>query len=176
MLRDGYFIALTVAALGCHESAHVRSHPEIQGGATGAWWLSQPTSVRYGFVVGVVDCFFGDVGGTSILGDSSYESSVARTTAYFDGAPGRTKEGALGVLLGGSKADTSGGPRRGWHENWNGNYWINMDPSEQLGFVEGYVTCYRTFVPNGMEFTRFRGRLVVWVSSRMGVKPLEGDG
>jgi hypothetical protein len=27
-----------------------------------------------------------------------------------------------------------------------------------------------------VEFTRFRGRLAVWVSSRMGVKPFEGDG
>ena len=28
----------------------------------------------------------------------------------------------------------------------------------------------------GVEFTRFRGRLAVWVSSRMDVKPFEGDG
>jgi len=27
-----------------------------------------------------------------------------------------------------------------------------------------------------LEFTRFRGRLAIWVSSRMGVKPFEGDG
>jgi len=27
-----------------------------------------------------------------------------------------------------------------------------------------------------MEFTRFRGRLAIWVSSRMGVKPFEGNG
>jgi hypothetical protein len=109
----------------------------------------------------------GDVGGASILGDSSYESSVARTTAYFDRAPGRAKEEALGVLLGGSKADTGGGPRRGWHKNWDGNYWINMDPNEQLGFVEGYITCYRRFVPSGTaafgdSAVTYRDRLTSW--------------
>lgn len=125
---------------------------------TGEWWLAQSAPRRYGFVAGNVDCFFGDVGGESIAGDSSFQSLTQLTSAYFAAHPDRRQEAVGDAVLGKSFRTDARRIRPDWHANWDGNYWVNMYFSgdslhgeEQLGFLEGYLDCYRRFKPDGND-------------------------
>lgn len=146
----------------------------------GEWWLAQTDSRRYGFVVGIVDCFFGDVGGTSVVGDSAYAWSVRRVTAHY-GQRATHDQPALFAVLGASFSRSESGRRADWHENWTGNYWLEMASSagEQLGYLEGYLACYHTFVPHGRaRFARppaaYVAALGAWY--RIDPKTMDRDG
>lgn len=128
----------------------------------GAWWQSVPERERSGFVEGAIDCYIGDYHGAPRFEASSLVSYRDRIASAYQAAPARSGESVLQMLL--SVGDSSSGGARDstsalhGHGFFDGLYWMGMHhggPDEAVGFLEGYLSCYRHFLPDASRgFTR----------------------
>lgn len=156
------FVELTTAAilLALLPVRHVNPSADMQAGEVynGVWWQSVSQEERSGFVRGVVNCYVGDYGAPpGIGGDSTFDGARDSTTAYYQANPTHTNEPVLRVLLA-----RRGAPPRANHparetrhprklKYLDGFMWKQMtnngDHSGQLGFLKGYLSCLRLYVP-----------------------------
>ena len=118
----------------------------------GMWWQMRTAAEQEGFIFGFGDCY-ADPGGQKIrmlLDDS--EVRIAMGT-YFQGNEKLRTRPVAQVLKGiwsghisvpEAKRAAAGGGWRERHGYFDGLWWKGSNPTEQLGFVEGYIACHNT--------------------------------
>lgn len=149
----------------------------------GAWWQSVSERERSGFVEGAIDCYIGDYQGTPRFEASSLVSYRDRTTAAYLASPSRSREPVLNLLL--SVGDTArvgqsdSTPALHGHGYFDGLYWMGMHhggPEEANGFLEGYLSCYRQFLPDAArEFTHSPAEYRQWITKWYRFAEATGD-
>jgi hypothetical protein len=67
------------------------------------------------------------------------------------------------------------GPAEVWtdkHGYYDGDYWAEVDPEHQLGFVEGYLDCVAHLLGSPARFSRaaswYRDRISQWYAADAG--------
>jgi hypothetical protein len=123
----------------------------------GSWWASVSKSEQLGFVSGYVDCNDTELHGVDFLG--SFIGFRKKVSDYYEQNPS-ARDTAVGDVLvrvaaasakPAEKAEKSGknegppgtaeiSPQPGF---FNGEYWIQAGPEQQLGYIEGYLWCHR---------------------------------
>jgi len=118
----------------------------------GAWWQLRTAPEQEGFIFGFGDCY-ADPGGQKIrilLDDS--EIRIAMGT-YFQGHEKLHTRPVAQVLkdiwsghisVPEAKRAAAGEGWRERHGYFDGLWWKGSSPTEQLGFVEGYIACHNT--------------------------------
>jgi hypothetical protein len=118
----------------------------------GDWWQKSSAAEQEGFILGFGDCY-ADAEGTRVrvISDDS-DVRIAVSTYYQSHASERHRPAArvLKDIWSGHIAVRGSQPARvgeGWHERHgflDGGWWRGSNPAEQLGFIEGYVTCHNS--------------------------------
>lgn len=123
----------------------------------GSWWVSVSKSEQLGFVSGYVDCNDTELQGVDFLG--SYVGFRKKVSDYYEQNPS-ARATAVGDALvrvasasakADKKAEQSGktqsppgtaeiSPQPGF---FNGEYWVQAGPEQQLGYIEGYLWCHQ---------------------------------
>jgi hypothetical protein len=123
----------------------------------GSWWISVSKSEQLGFVSGYVDCNDTELRGVDFLG--SFVGFRQQVSDYYERNP-TTRDIPVGDILvrivAGSgktaeKAEHSAKtqsphgtaeitPQPGF---FNGEYWMQTDGEEHLGYIEGYLWCHQ---------------------------------
>jgi len=137
----GIFVLLISGSLSAQNSSY-----------DGAWWQLRSAPEQEGFIFGFGDCY-ADPGGQKIrilLDDS--EIRIAMGT-YFQGHERLHTRPVAQVLkdiwsghisVPEAKRAAVGQGWRERHGYFDGLWWKGSSPTEQLGFVEGYITCHNT--------------------------------
>ncbi len=123
----------------------------------GNWWISISKSEQLGFVSGYVDCNDTELHGTDFLG--AYEHFRQEVSDYYQGNPTASDMAAGDVLLrvGAAAAKTAENSSHGATTqvphgtpevmsqpgSFNGEYWVQADGEERLGYIEGYLWCHQ---------------------------------
>lgn len=118
----------------------------------GAWWQLRSAPEQEGFIFGFGDCYADPAGQKiRILLDDS-EIRIAMGT-YFQGHEKLHTRPVAQVLkdiwsghisVPEAKRAAAGEGWRERHGYFDGLWWKGSSPTEQLGFVEGYITCHNT--------------------------------
>jgi hypothetical protein len=116
----------------------------------GVWWLAANPGERSGFVNGVADCMTWEA---HKKGYSATPEQIAdKISKFYEANPGSNR---LSVLEAWRRVSSSEkqmpAPKGGetWtNPHWylNGEWWVQEAQTEQIGFVEGYLWCIRTWV------------------------------
>jgi hypothetical protein len=132
-------IWLTGTAAVCQEASY-----------DGVWWMKSSANQQDGFILGYGECYADSDGyRVRVMADDA-NVRIAMST-YYQGHQSQRARPVARVLR-----DVWGGhiplrdatpthPGLGWRERHgflDGFWWQGSDPAEQLGFVEGYVTCH----------------------------------
>ena len=137
---------LALSAAACHSQAKRSTAPTFDG----RWWTEAPIPERDGFVAGFTDCYRYDLEGPAHFEAKSLADYRELVSRYFSRDSTRLSHSAFEALV--QSADRVGERPPSGGEVWNerhghfdGNYWRQAfaagGTQEQLGFVEGYVTC-----------------------------------
>jgi hypothetical protein len=116
----------------------------------GDWWQKSSAAEQEGFILGYGECYASaDSTRVREISDEA-DIRIAVSTYYQSHAAERHRPTAkvLQVVWSGHIVVRGSKPARegeGWRERHgflDGGWWKGSNPSEQLGFVEGYVACH----------------------------------
>ncbi len=140
----------------------------------GAWWQSAPPDEQRGYLAGYIDCAVWD-GGLSRLGKLSWFALAPKVSArYAKRADTSTLlvSTVLKELVNAEPISSAGGGGEeypGKHGFFDGEYWRQSQPEHRLGFIEGYVDCWRTEGIGGAQFSKPSGKYVDQLSDWFGI-------
>ena len=119
----------------------------------GHWWLEMTQQEQSGFLNGYFDCYAYEYKGPARF--TNHPPAIARdlVTKFYKENPLRLNELVSNVFLrlrdspGNLIDDMNGEPIKGRHGYYDGLYWMQISADagpqlEQIGFVEGYLTCH----------------------------------
>jgi hypothetical protein len=118
----------------------------------GDWWQKSTAAEQEGFILGYGDCY-ADPEGSRVRGATDEVEVRFAVSTYYQGHASERHRPASKVLKdvwsGHIEPRNSQPPRagEGWHERHgflDGGWWTGSNHAEQLGFIEGYVTCHNT--------------------------------
>ena len=169
-------LMLCLAVLGCPrpQEAVPATETAVVAKYDGTWWQSISQQERSGFVAGAIDCYVSDYRGARWFEGNSLDAYRDRVTAFYQASASRMGDSVFQALLAvgdSSRAEGGGQPAPVTeHGYFTGLYWMQMHlggPEQQLGFLEGYLSCYRHFLPNEAKaFTRspaeYRALITQW--------------
>jgi hypothetical protein len=116
----------------------------------GDWWQKSSAAEQEGFILGYGECYASaDSTRVREISDEA-DIRIAVSTYYQSHASERHRPTAKvlqdvwsgHINVRGSKPAREGEGWRERHGFLDGGWWKGSNPSEQLGFVEGYVTCH----------------------------------
>ena len=127
---------------------------------SGAWWLSASPDEKVGYLAGYIDCAAYDAG--QDMGKQSWYSLAPKITAQYSGRPDRMSQPVSAVLKevvrGESHGPVAGGEggehNKEKHGFFDGEYWRRGSDEHVLGFVEGYLDCWRIEGLKGAKFSK----------------------
>lgn len=126
----------------------------------GAWWRDLSDGERAQFLAGFIDCYANDLGDKNNTFPESWDDYAARISKYYDSHPQQLARPVTSVLFD-VRSKHPPKPLEGgevWTEkHWffNGGYWGEMRRYDQIAFVDGYVSCYRTHLSSHpMRFSK----------------------
>ncbi len=129
-------------------------------GKAGEWWQSAPTEEQLGYVAGYIDCIVCDAGHSS-LGKESWYALAPRISARYAERPDTATQPVSAILKAlMNEASTTSPPAAGGeqylekHGFFDGEYWRQSEPEHRLGFIEGYLDCWRTEVTKGAQYSK----------------------
>jgi len=116
----------------------------------GVWWQLRTAAEQEGFILGYGDCYADPAGQKIRMLLDDADIRIAVSTYYQGHQKFRTRPVAqvLKDIWAGhiSVHDAKrSAAREGWRERhgyFDGLWWKGSNPTEQLGFVEGYTTCH----------------------------------
>lgn len=128
----------------------------------GRWWTTAVDGEREGYVNGFQDCYRYDVKGARATEGWTIRDYVEAVDSYYQQHPSERRSSLLSVLSG---INTQGPPRavpkggETWNEAhgyYDGTWWRGGDVREQLGFIEGYLSCHAHYVAGktGVTFSK----------------------
>lgn len=117
----------------------------------GAWWAAADKDEQAGFLEGSADCltWAGHQDGFS----ETANQVLGKITKYYRTHPSRTNLLVTEVWSilnqdtarnAPAKTETKGETWTNPHWYLNGTWWYQVEGSERLGFIEGYLSCVRT--------------------------------
>jgi len=119
----------------------------------GTWWTAADPDEQAGFLEGSADCLTWTAHHD---GFSETPNQVqGKITRYYRTHPSRrnlpitevwsllNQDAAQNAPV---KSGTKGGTWSNPHWYLNGDWWYQVERSERLGFIEGYISCVRTYV------------------------------
>jgi len=119
----------------------------------GRWWRAISGGERLGYVNGYEDCYVYDAKGAHTATGWTANRYVGAVEEHYRQHPDQRTTPVSSVLkeinrTGRARPVPAGGEE--WKENhgyYDGLWWRGASAPEQLGFVEGYLSCYSTEMP-----------------------------
>jgi hypothetical protein len=119
----------------------------------GNWWRDLHDGERVEFLAGFIDCYANDLRDKNNTFPDSWDTYAPRITHYYDSHPQKTARPVIRVLFDVRSPNppkpTAGGEV--WNErHWffDGDYWGQMSKYEQIAYIDGYLSCYRKYLPS----------------------------
>jgi len=119
----------------------------------GHWWRSISQPEQDGFLFGWFDCYQFEYKGRDSF-SKSMASDRALIARAYESSPSDLSQPVSDVIIrlrdtSGEKPEETGGePARGRHHGNDGLYWFQIQHTQQLGFVEGYLQCHEHLAHN----------------------------
>ncbi len=114
----------------------------------GRWWARISLAERVGYINGYEDCYVYDAKGPHSATGWTANHYVEAVEAYYHGHKNDRTASVTTVL---EQVNRTGEPRpvpkggEEWkepHGYYDGLWWRGSSASEQLGYIEGYLSCY----------------------------------
>jgi hypothetical protein len=133
--------------------AHTTSAASASSGRPaldGRWWGTISAAEQSGYVNGYEDCYNYDVKGVHTATGWTVSKYAQAVDVYYREHRDQLSNPVGGVL---KQLNRTGKPRptpkggEEWkelHGYYDGLWWRGSSPTEQLGYVEGYLSCYST--------------------------------
>lgn len=140
----------------------------------GYWWSDRGREERLGFLAGIVDCSMSELD-RKIYRDIAWEDFEPLVGAYYAKDPVRRRTDVVSVLADlvstrSLTAGPSGGEEYpGKHGVFIGEMWRQSSPMFRLGFVAGFIRCYKTLPKRHASFDEPPASYVMRISSWYGV-------
>lgn len=155
-LRIRLIAILVLIALGTAPGLSGAQHPKAYDGH---WWLSDYTSgaVKYGFINGYWDCYINTYRGRANYLLSTTEDMITHVYNFYRTNPSKLGMPVPEVMYQFRAPKEAKAPRGGEvglvrpHDSayyYNGQYWGWSGKRFDLGFVEGYLWCWRNCLHN----------------------------
>ena len=137
----------------------------------GKWWLSVDRALRLGFVDGYIDCYvFVRKGPLPFLeSPNQYEQRVTEHLKNHVVDSGKSVTQVLETIAAKPVAKIPGK----WDEEhgiFDGDYWRQAEPSQRVGFVQGFLECQRKDGKAVAKFSRNDDWYVAQISQWYGIK------
>jgi len=121
------------------------------------WWLNADEAERYGFLHGLSDCMTWTAHKTGF--SETPEQIMVKIDNFYKMHPGSATLNVIDVwekVVDHPKPskDADKSNLEVWkNAHWylDGDFWFQMNEDEQLGFLEGYLWCLKTQVPDSTE-------------------------
>jgi hypothetical protein len=147
----------------------------------GHWWLSASTDEQDGFLNGYFDCYKYDYKGPDHFTQNPPDTARALITQFYD-----RNSTDLGMSVpeafhrfrdrpGGTVTGGGGEPIKGRHGYYHGRYWGVLGKEGELGYVEGYLWCWKNCLHSkGATFSKPASEYVALISKWYGLNPKTG--
>lgn len=141
----------------------------------GNWWHSSSKDQHTGFIAGYIDCAVYE-GGDKSLANVSWNMLEPEITSYYQGSGPAILTPVASVIrkLGSEKEPPkSSDAGEKWPEKhgiFDGDYWRQSLPEHRVGFVSGFLACYRNLSKKTASFSKSEVAYVSEVSRWYGVK------
>src|SRR5262245_10616023 len=137
----------------------------------GKWWLSVDKDQRLGFVAGYIDCYVFVRKGPLPFLESwyAYEERVTEHLKKHVADRSKPVTQVLEAIAAKPVAKTT----NKWEEEhgiFDGDYWRQAEPSQRVGFVQGFLECQRKDGKAVAKFSRSDDWYVAQISQWYGIK------
>lgn len=148
----------------------------------GHWWLSISRDERDGFLNGYFDCYKYDYKGPARFTEYPPDRARALVTHFYEVNAADLGQQVPNVFYrfrdrpGQTRTDGGGEPIRGRHGYYGGQYWGMLGEEGELGYVEGYLWCWKKCLHNkGATFSKSPKEYVALISKWYGLNYKTGD-
>lgn len=156
------------------------SHGAAEKVYNGHWWLSISTDQQYGFLSGYWDCYAYDYHGPANYSLATTEGMMQHLATFYHANPSK-----LGTLVPevmyrfraprGARPPSGGEVHKGPHDGNDGQAWGVLGDDGELGYVEGYLWCWKHCLHNkGATFSKWPSEYVALISKWYGLNPKTG--
>jgi hypothetical protein len=147
----------------------------------GHWWLSISTDQQDGFLNGYFDCYKYDHGGPYHFTRNPPDTARSLVTRFYEGNSAQLGMSVPEVfyrfrdLPGQTVTGHGGEPIKGRHGFYHGRYWGVLGQDGELGYVEGYLWCWKNCLHSkGATFSKSPSEYVALISKWYGLNPKTG--
>ena len=139
----------------------------------GVWWQSAPRDERLGYLAGYIDCAVYDAG--KDMGRQSWYSLAPKISAQYAKRSDKLMQPVSAILKELVSAEAvRHGEEGGEHYDekhgfFDGEYWRRGGGEHRLGFIEGYLDCWKTEGVKGGKFSMPAGKYVALLSDWFGI-------
>lgn len=118
----------------------------------GSWWAAADSEEQQGFIVGFLDCYY-DTVKRRVTSEAFTEEYQKAVSEFYVAHPNQnsttvpeTMVRLVQTLKSSRKALPGGEVWNESHGYFDGGYWNQSTDKERLGFLEGYIQCYKNYM------------------------------
>ena len=152
-------LAMLLASAGCSAASY-----------DGNWWRKAPQQERRGFLAGYSDCALYDAGPRQFA-DVSWNTLEPQITARYEGGKAALRTSVptmIDQVV--PRSSAKGSPAADRHGIFDGDYWRQSSAEHRLGFVSGYLECYKKLSSPKAKFSSspadYVGRISRWYGTK----------
>jgi hypothetical protein len=137
----------------------------------GKWWHSTKQEQHSGWLAGYIDCSL--IHGKTELGSVSWVTLASEVSKFYDSNPAEVNR-PVNIVAHKVVGNLPQPPRGGKSENHSGfvgEYWRQAEPEHRLGYVQGFLVCYRGLKSADATFSKPAAWYVSEISKWFGIKP-----